>query len=185
MLHSLMIIWQWVQSYKIFLLSSVTIKILNNVTKYLIGLLQDFKNKIYKLNWLQFNIIDVFWHLRYRNELIIVFYVTGPLGNIAATYGSRGNSRANSRTGSKENLCEDCVQNPLDLVDASIQVKIRYLKSIKFLFYFAWLLSVVQLVYSWNLLRACFTPIKPWACQMLPLLVQCHHCIFWTHCISL
>ena len=61
-------------------------------------------------------------HLRYRNELIIVFYVTGPLGNIAATYGSRGNSRANSRTGSKENLCEDCVQNPLDLVDASIQV---------------------------------------------------------------
>ena len=117
-------------------------------------------------------------HLRYRNELIIVFYVTGPLGNIAATYGSRGNSRANSRTGSKENLCEDCVQNPLDLVDASIQVEIRYLKSIKFLFYFAWLLSVVQLVYSWNLLRACFTPIKPWACQMLPLLVQCHHCIF-------
>ena len=53
--------------------------------------------------------------------------------------------------------------------------QIRYSK---FLLYFAWLLSVVQLVYSWNLLRACFTPIKPWACQMLPLLVQCHHCIF-------
>ena len=34
-----------------------------------------------------------------------------------------GNSRANSRSGSKENLCEDCVQNPLDLVDASIQVQ--------------------------------------------------------------
>ena len=49
-------------------------------------------------------------------------FISGPLGNIAASYGSRGNSRANSRTGSKENLCEDCVQNPLDLVDASIQV---------------------------------------------------------------
>ena len=111
----------------------------------------------------------------YGNKLSITFYITGPLGNIAATYGSKGNSRANSRTGSKENLCEDCVQNPLDLVDASIQVEISYLK---FLLYFAWLLSVVQFVYSWSLLRACFTPIKTWACQMLPLLVQGHHCIF-------
>ena len=67
--------------------------------------------------------------LNYQNKLSITFYITGPLGNIAATYGSRGNSRANSRTGSKENLCEDCVQNPLDLVDASIQVEIRYFRN--------------------------------------------------------
>jgi len=36
--------------------------------------------------------------------------------------GSGAPSGANSRTGSRENLCEECVQNPLDLVDASIQV---------------------------------------------------------------
>ena len=94
----------------------LTKKILNNVTQYLAAL---------------------FWHSSYRNKLSITFCITGPLGNIAATYGSRGNSRANSRTGSKENLCEDCVQNPLDLVDASIQVQIRYLTSIKFFVYFA------------------------------------------------
>ena len=82
----------------------LTKKVLNNVTKYLTALA-----------------------LHYQNKLSITFCITGPLGNIAATYGSRGNSRANSRTGSKENLCEDCVQNPLDLVDASIQVQIRYL----------------------------------------------------------
>ena len=78
---------------------------------------------------------NIYLGIYFKNhKLIIGFSITGPLGNIAATYGSRGNSRANSRTGSKENLCEDCVQNPLDLVDASIQVQIRYSK---FLLYFA------------------------------------------------
>ena len=63
------------------------------------------------------------------------FYLTGPLGaisNLAAagpqatthpsTALSEANSAATSRTGSKENLCEECIQNPLDLIDASIQV---------------------------------------------------------------
>jgi hypothetical protein len=41
----------------------------------------------------------------------------------AGVYGSsRANSCVNSRVGSRENLCEECIQNPLDLIDASIQV---------------------------------------------------------------
>ena len=94
--------------------------------------------------------------LHYQNKLSITFYITGPLGNIAATYGSRGNSRANSRTGSKENLCEDCVQNPLDLVDASIQVEIFILENF-FLF--------------------CLTSICSTACVFL----ESSSCMFYPH----
>ena len=53
--------------------------------------------------------------------------LTGPLGavsTLATTATSEANSTATSRTGSRENLCEECIQNPLDLIDASIQVNI-------------------------------------------------------------
>ncbi len=45
------------------------------------------------------------------------FFLAGVYG------GSRANSCVNSRVGSRENLCEECIQNPLDLIDASIQVR--------------------------------------------------------------
>ncbi len=47
--------------------------------------------------------------------------VAGPLGNPTGP-SSAGASRGNSNAGSRENLCEECIQNPLDLIDASIQV---------------------------------------------------------------
>ena len=54
-------------------------------------------------------------------------YFSGPLGAISSLAAqssatSEANSAATSRTGSRENLCEECIQNPLDLIDASIQV---------------------------------------------------------------
>jgi len=63
--------------------------------------------------------------------LISFFSYSGPLGNPVGSGGGGGGgggsgsgapSGANSRSASRENLCEECVQNPLDLVDASIQV---------------------------------------------------------------
>ena len=63
---------------------------------------------------------------------MFISYFAGPLGAItnlatpqATTHPpatSEANSAATSRTASKENLCEECIQNPLDLIDASIQV---------------------------------------------------------------
>ena len=78
------------------------------------------------------------------------FYLTGPLGaisNLAAagpqatthpsTALSEANSAATSRTGSKENLCEECIQNPLDLIDASIQVHFQPFISVLYAQFFS------------------------------------------------
>ena len=52
--------------------------------------------------------------------------LSGPLGNptgpAASSAAPAAGSRGNSQAGSRENLCEECIQNPLDLIDASIQV---------------------------------------------------------------
>ena len=50
--------------------------------------------------------------------------LAGPLGNpTGPSSSSAAGSRGNSHAGSRENLCEECIQNPLDLIDASIQVR--------------------------------------------------------------
>ena len=64
-------------------------------------------------------------------------YFSGPLGAISSLAAqssatSEANSAATSRTGSRENLCEECIQNPLDLIDASIQVCLTFSSILKF-----------------------------------------------------
>ena len=72
---------------------------------------------------------------RLSEHHLIYTSLTGPLGAISTSAigapphphhatNSEANSAATSRTGSKENLCEECIQHPLDLIDASIQVRL-------------------------------------------------------------
>ena len=103
---------------------------------------------------------------------IILDYVLGPLGaisnslaaggsstaqNTAPVSASEANSAATSRTGSRENLCEECIQNPLDLIDASIQVR----KRPRFSGLHFWLLfmDIPYLMYMLSATERCLTPL--------------------------